>query len=479
LGVTSLGLLARVKTSYASEHQLRVVECLEDSDETLRRKTIDLLSTMTNPANIAVVVEKLLSQLQEDVCFKSDLVNRVCSLSERFAPSNEWYLVTINQVFFLAGLDAPLPASVGDNLTRLVAEQDGVDPVTGNDLREIAANEYVVWIEKFLAATGQSTMISNQFLKLAVWMVGEFATLCSLEGYAHLDDVIDLLIDAAAKIQSESVLGCIVSAVSKLSVSASDDAKWAIRAFFHNIKSKWPLSAEIDSRCCESLYILNQPLQVQRLVLPFDAACEELDINLSFLDAFCAAARKNGAKEYSKRPTQKPQKPHIENSSLKGLRFEAYLPPQPVVSKLPTLLSPPVSSSPSSPAAQPLASPPTSATASIQLSVPGAPKRWGPPSAAAKIPQKAPPVSSQSILPKPEIISVPPTVQNLEKQRMAAALFSGVVGASPSLPYASRPKSANATRVASSVSDIDLLDLKAPASAPPPASSPDADLLDL
>jgi AP-4 complex subunit epsilon-1 len=31
--------------------------------------------------------------------FRKDLVNKICSLSERFAPSQEWFLKTMNIVF--------------------------------------------------------------------------------------------------------------------------------------------------------------------------------------------------------------------------------------------------------------------------------------------------------------------------------------------------------------------------------------------
>ncbi|CAE8686566.1 unnamed protein product [Polarella glacialis] len=110
LGVTGLAQIVQVNPTYAAEHQMVVVDCLEDPDETLKRKTLDLLFKMTNPQNVIVVADKLTFHLRTSVDqhLRRELVQKITSLAERFAPNNEWCetgllaCCRINSFFFVA-----------------------------------------------------------------------------------------------------------------------------------------------------------------------------------------------------------------------------------------------------------------------------------------------------------------------------------------------------------------------------------------
>lgn len=125
LGVTGLASIVERHPKYAADHQLAVIECLEDKDETLLRKTLDLLYRMTNPVNVVFITDRLLHFLRgsTDPYLKSDLTTKICNIAERYAPNNAWYVSTITELFRIAG-DLVDPV-VATNLMSLIAEGTG------------------------------------------------------------------------------------------------------------------------------------------------------------------------------------------------------------------------------------------------------------------------------------------------------------------------------------------------------------------
>ncbi|KAG8054217.1 hypothetical protein GUJ93_ZPchr0001g33102 [Zizania palustris] len=52
MGIDALGRLIKINPDIAEEHQLAVIDCLEDPDDTLKRKTFELLYKMTKSTNV-------------------------------------------------------------------------------------------------------------------------------------------------------------------------------------------------------------------------------------------------------------------------------------------------------------------------------------------------------------------------------------------------------------------------------------------
>ena len=98
--------IVRIDPKYTLDYQSMVVDCLEDADDTLKIKTLDLLFKMTNKQNVEPIVDKLLSYLKDapvESSTRKDLVMKINELGEKFAPNKQWYIRTMNKLFEMGG----------------------------------------------------------------------------------------------------------------------------------------------------------------------------------------------------------------------------------------------------------------------------------------------------------------------------------------------------------------------------------------
>ena len=88
LGITGLAQVVEQHPKYAAEHQLAVIDCLSSVDDTLKRKTLDLLYRMMNPVNVEFIASKLVESLEQstDDFLRRALVSRLCTAAERIRP---------------------------------------------------------------------------------------------------------------------------------------------------------------------------------------------------------------------------------------------------------------------------------------------------------------------------------------------------------------------------------------------------------
>eukprot|EP01127_Copromyxa_protea_P006693 TRINITY_DN16695_c0_g1_i1.p1 TRINITY_DN16695_c0_g1~~TRINITY_DN16695_c0_g1_i1.p1 ORF type:complete len:1212 (-),score=327.62 TRINITY_DN16695_c0_g1_i1:36-3392(-) len=273
LGLKALNDIIKINPKYALQHQVAVIECLNDPDETIQRMTLELLYTMTNPANVTVVAEKLLENLctQTDKFLREDLVNKITSLADRFSPDNEWFIRTMNKVFLWGGnLVKP---GVAYNLLILLAEGStgGEDEQADNELRAYAVESYFEIVEKY-------PVLTSILIQVISWTLGEYAFLVNKQTMAF-----DLICDLMDRPQDdEHVRVWIVNALTKLVAQTQTYPIQIQEIVAHGEKSS---NVELQQRCCE-LKTLVSSIALMNTLLPLDASCWDLavDSNLSFLD---------------------------------------------------------------------------------------------------------------------------------------------------------------------------------------------------
>lgn len=464
------------------------MDCLEDPDETLKRKTLDLLFRMTNASNVVFVVDKLLSHLRQttDDTFRASLTERITQLAERYAPDNSWFIRTMNSVFELGG--ELVRSDVAHNLMRLIAEGSGEDDDDDAELRRFAASTYYRMLDK--------PKLPDILVCVVCWVLGEYGYL--IEDGVELEDVADKLADAADRQFSHDSTRCwVVTALTKLVAQMGSMPETVAE-----IASKYRNSSNVLlAKYCYELEALAAHADAMRAALPVDASCEDLEVDptLGFLDGFVAEALARGAQPYlapGDRPDEidvGPRPSVVAGGGGHGLRFDEY-----VTTKAPTKVmmleaSPPVNGGGGGGM---MSSTPEPAIGS-GLNVSRVKNMWGAEGYGAAAPPPTPAPAAQlygapsgggyagygggsyggapSPSAGPPAFSSPAAPRELtEKERMAAMLFGGIGGA----PAAPPPAPAPASYAAAAPVEKKKKKREQPAvAASPPPAPPPVDLL--
>lgn len=102
LGIQLLIEMVSIDPSFASEYQLQIIECLENKDETLKFKTLQLLYQMATKKNVVVIVTKLMEALkstQGDTLFRKTLIEYVIELINKFSFHEDWIIDVFTDIF--------------------------------------------------------------------------------------------------------------------------------------------------------------------------------------------------------------------------------------------------------------------------------------------------------------------------------------------------------------------------------------------
>jgi AP-4 complex subunit epsilon-1 len=297
LGLTGLAGIVEGHPKYAAAHQMAVIECLEDTDETIQRKTLDLLYKMTNPVNVEFVVDKLLLFIRtsQDLYLRKTLTSRICTIAERFAPSNAWYVKTITELFEISGEFVSL--DVAQNLMSLIAEGSG-EGEDGEDSEEadMLLRQHAVEIYAAKLA-GPKARLPRVLVETMAWVLGEYAYLSA--SYT-LDDILVKLCEySTTPTLDTTTRKFLITAIQKLVAQMGQCPSHAASVIDAYTKSK---DVDLQQRCMEFQAILTTAPHLLSEILPVDASCEDVgvDENLSFLDGFVSEALQNGAKAYEK-----------------------------------------------------------------------------------------------------------------------------------------------------------------------------------
>jgi AP-4 complex subunit epsilon-1 len=317
IALDALSNIVSVQPSAGADHQNAVIDCLQDADEMLQRKTLDLLFKMTNPANVEFIVDQMSTFLRStpDPKFRKDLVSKITCLAEKFSPNNAWFMTTMNFVFEVAG--DLVDDSVAQNLMLLVADGSGDDEAADDAIRRLAVNSYV----SVLSDPDRAT--SETLLRVASWILGEYGYLSTLKS---LSETIDLLSEVVLRssVPVESQIW-IVSAITKLCAQHGSLSQSAATSLRQLLSSS---CYEVARRANEALVLLQSKADLSS-ILPVDASSEDLEVleSMPFLESIVSQSLAQGGRRYNPPHSRAVAARH---SAVTGpaLRFDAYEAPQ-------------------------------------------------------------------------------------------------------------------------------------------------------
>ncbi|KAL2548104.1 AP-4 complex subunit epsilon [Forsythia ovata] len=454
LGIDALGRLTKISPEIAEQHQLAVIDCLEDPDDTLKRKTFELLYKMTKSSNVEVIVNRMIDYMINinDNHYKTEIASRCIELAEQFAPSNQWFIQTMNKVFEHAG--DLVNAKVAHNLMRLIAEGFGEDDDTADSQLRSSA------VESYLHIIGEPKLPSA-FLQVICWILGEYGTadgkysasyisgrLCDVAEAHSTDDIV--------KAYAVTALGKIYSF--EIAAGRKAEVLPECESLIEELLASH--STDLQQRAYEVQAIVGLDAHAVENIMPMDASCEDIEIDksLSFLDGYIQQAIEKGAQPYVSESERsgmsnisnfKSQEQH--ESLMHSLRFEAYeLPKSSMAPHVPPVLASstelvpvpnPYNHTEVHYSATPMPSVSNAGSSELKLRLDGVQKKWGRPSYSSPVPStsnndapkiqngttqrdsvgsansKARDVSYDSRKPQVEI--------SPEKQKLAASLFGG------------------------------------------------------
>eukprot|EP01135_Chromosphaera_perkinsii_P003866 Nk52_evm2s260 gene=Nk52_evmTU2s260 len=181
VGIQALIDLVQVDPSYAGKHQMVVIECLDNDDETLRNITLELLYRICNSENVAVVVDKMLNYLRGAVYMDSAgrrvLVVKVMELSEKYAPGVVWYLQTICEVLRVGGdcVEEWEVQGIIDILSENIANEEAIEAKKNAFI--FCQERIETWMKSEQDCMGkEDSMIEEEECYVMCWVASVFAS---------------------------------------------------------------------------------------------------------------------------------------------------------------------------------------------------------------------------------------------------------------------------------------------------------------
>uniref|UniRef100_A0A914Z675 AP-3 complex subunit delta domain-containing protein n=1 Tax=Panagrolaimus superbus TaxID=310955 RepID=A0A914Z675_9BILA len=201
LGLLAMGRILQTHPKAVQAHKDIVLRCLDDKDESIRLRALDLLYGMVSRKNIMEIVKKLMQHVDaaEGSFYRDELLSRIidiCSYNNYHYITNfEWYISVLVEMTKVEGSKHGIK----------IAEQIQDVTVRVKSVRHFSVSQMSLLVENaHLLLSGNSAQRNNisEVLLAAAWICGEYSE--------HVRDVPSVL-EAMLRIKMSIVPGALLS----------------------------------------------------------------------------------------------------------------------------------------------------------------------------------------------------------------------------------------------------------------------------
>lgn len=202
LGLLAMSKILKTSPKSVGSHKDLIMSCLDDADDSIRLRALDLLSGMVSKKNLMEIVKKLMSHMAkaEGTTYRDELLTKIleiCSQNDYQYISNfEWYVSVLVELSQMEG---------GAHGGKLAHQMMDV-AIRVEAIRPFAVEQMALLIENacVLLRSGRHTSAA-EVLYAACWLVGEFSSLLARPRHALLSMISGLAPGLAPHIQATFV----------------------------------------------------------------------------------------------------------------------------------------------------------------------------------------------------------------------------------------------------------------------------------
>ncbi|XP_059616416.1 AP-3 complex subunit delta [Phlebotomus argentipes] len=175
LGLLAMSKILKTHPKSVQAHKDLILACLDDKDESIRLRALDLLYGMVSKKNLMEIVKRLLGHMEraEGSTYRDELLYKVIEIcsqgSYQYVTNFEWYLTVLVELIQL---------EANSKHGTVIATQLLDVAIRVQAVREFAVTEMASLLNTFPANAAHwdaSSGTMNEVLYAAGWIVGEFS----------------------------------------------------------------------------------------------------------------------------------------------------------------------------------------------------------------------------------------------------------------------------------------------------------------